>query len=310
VSARALGAAVAAVAVAAVVAVVLVSTRGGADEQEPLLPSGQALDVTGTIGPGVTLFGDTLTARVDAIVDRRRIDPDALELKASFAPYEQVSDLKVERRDFGHESRVTFSTSLRCDEFACLVAAPTAPTGGEVPTRRPFRLEPARLSVRGTQIATAVPWRPIEVTSRVNESEPGGIRYRANVSPLPEPTYRISPHVLAGIAFALAAALALLGAALVARAVRTLSTPRRPELDLPPVERALWLLDWTRDRGDGESRRRALERLADALERERHVELAGAIRAVAWSHESPTPEDAETLSDRVTTERRSNGHSR
>jgi hypothetical protein len=306
---RALAAGSAAVVLALAVALALVLTRGGGEEQKPLLPPGQALDVEGFIGPGVTLFGDTLNVRVEVLVDRRRIDPDALELKTSFAPYERVGDVEVERRDFGHESRVTFSTSLRCDEFPCLVVAPQAP-GVEAPTRRAFRLEPARLSVRGTQIATNVDWRPIEVTSRVNESERGGISYRANVSPLPGPTYRISPRALAGIALTVAVALALLAAVLIVRAVRALSTPRRPELDLPPVEQALWLLEWTRDRGDGEYRRRALERLADALERERQVDLAGAIRAAAWSHESPSREDAETLADRVTSERRSNGRSK
>ena len=304
-----MGAVAAVVSAAALVAVLVAIGHRGGEAEKPLLPPGQALKVDGAISPSVSLFGDTLTARVEVVLNRARIDPDDVQLKTAFAPYERVGPVNREREDVAGETRLSYSIPLRCDEFACLPATPTGPGGGEVPTRRAFSLQPARLSVRGTQIATQVRWKPIEVTSRVNETESGGIRYRATLSPPPAVSYRVRPGVVAAIAFALAAALALLGAVLLARAIRTLTRRRAPALDLPPVERALWLLRRTGDR-DGERRRRALELLADALERERHDELAEAVRAVAWSHASPSPEDAESLADRVTTERRGNGRSR
>jgi hypothetical protein len=73
----------------------------------------------------------------------------------------------------------------------------------------------------------------------------------------------------------------------------------RPELDLPPLERALLLLEWARRRPDGEDRRRALELLAGALENEGRSALAGDARALAWSDDSPSPEQATALARRV-----------
>jgi hypothetical protein len=255
----------------------------GGDDGERLLPPARALDVRAEIAPRTLLFGDTITARVVAVVDGRRIDPDELELKTQFRPYERVGDVEIERVDIGHETELTYTVRLRCDEFACL------PRGG----RAVFRFQPARLG------SDVVRWPAIEVGTRINESELQAFRYRATVTPVPTADYRIPPAVVAAVS--LAGAVLLLGAAglLGGRVARRLLSRRPPELDLPPLERALWLLE----RADGEDRRRALERLAETLEDEDRRELARASRRLAWSTEAPSGSDAAALAQRVKEER-------
>lgn len=270
--------------VAAVALCVLVLSGCGGDEEEarPLLPPGRTIEASGEIVPRTSLFGDTVTAQAVVAVDRTRIDPDSLELRANFAPYERVGDVEVSRREVGGETQLVYTTRLRCDEYACL------PREG----RTTFRFRPARLG------SALVRWPPIEVASRVNQSELQAFRYRATVAPVPEATSPVPSGVLAATAFSAAALLALLGVFLLARAGLR-AWRRQPELDLPPLERALLLLEWTKKRPDGEDRRRALELLAGALEGEGRSELAGDARALAWADDSPSPEEATALAGRV-----------
>jgi hypothetical protein len=59
---------------------------------------------------------------------------------------------------------------------------------------------------------------------------------------------------------------------------------------LPPLERALLLLELS-ERVDGAGdQRRALERVADELTRRGETELAKAARALAWSERPPRTE--------------------
>jgi hypothetical protein len=255
---------------------------GGDEETKQMLPPGRTIVATGELLPRTSLFGDPVTARVVAAVDRRRIDPDGLALNARFTPYERVGDVQVRRRDVGHETQLVYTVPLRCDEVSCL------PRDGRVM----FRFRPARLG------AALVRWPPLEVGSRINLSEQQALRFRANLAPLPEASSRVSPTFVGVAAFSLAGLLVLLAAFLVAR-VALRAWRRKPALDLPPVERALRLLEWTRNRVDGMDRRRALELLAGALEGEGRRELAGEARALAWSDDSPSPEQATRLARRV-----------
>jgi hypothetical protein len=256
---------------------------GGDDEEtKQMLPPGRTIVATGELLPRTSLFGDPVTARVVVAVDRRRIDPDELALNGRFTPYERVGDVEVQRRDVGHETQLVYTVPLRCDEFACL------PREG----RATFRFKPARLG------AALVRWPALEVGSRINLSEQQALRFRANLAPLPESTSRVSPTLVAIVAFSLAGVLTLLAGFLVARVARR-AWRRKPALDLPPVERALLLLEWTRNRVNGMDRRRALELLAGALEGEDRRELAGEARALAWSDDSPSPEQATRLARRV-----------
>lgn len=268
---------------AAIAAVVLaLAGCGASDDAEQLLPPGRTLAATAEITPRTSLFGDTLTARVVAAVDRRRVDPDELDLRARFAPYETVGPVEIERRDVGRQTQLVYTVRIRCNEFACLPR--------EARTR--FAFPPARLG------SLLVRWPPLEVATRVNQSELQAFRYRATLTPLPKPSSRVSPRTLAVASLSAAVLLAALAFVLVGRAALR-AWRRHPELDLPPVERALLLLRWTRNREDGEDRRRALELLAEALEGEGRRDLARAARKLAWSGASPSAQEAEALAEEV-----------
>jgi hypothetical protein len=255
------------------------------DEGETLLRPGRALHATADVFPRTLLFGDTVTARLVVAIDRRRIAVDRLDVRTRFRPFETIGDVVRTRRDIGHETQLTYTFTLRCDEFRCL------PRGGRIP----FRFPPARVG------AIRVPWPVTEVGTRINESELTAFRYRAILTPLPTTTYRIAPRTLAAVTLGVAAILLVVAGLVGLRLARRLQARRTPELDLPPVERALLILRWTRD---GEDRRRALELLAEALDEEDRRELARAARKLAWSDAAPTREEADELAQRVEEARR------
>jgi hypothetical protein len=256
-----------------------------AGDDETLLPTGRAITATAELMPRTALFGDTVTARLVVAVDRRQIAVDRLDVRTAFRPFETIGDVERERRDIGGETQLTYTYTLRCDDFLCL------PRGG----RLPFRFAPARVG------PLRVRWPSLEVGTRVNESELNAFRYRAVLTPLPQPTYRIAPAALAAITFGAAAILLAVASFIGLRAARRLWARRPPELDLPPVERALAILRWTQD---GEDRRRALELVAEALDDERRRELARAARKLAWSDDAPTREDAAELTRNIEEARR------
>jgi hypothetical protein len=270
---------------AALSALVLVGCSAAGDEGKPLLRAGRSINATTELTPRSLLFGDTLKARLAVAVDRRRIDPETVDVRTSFKPFEVIGDVDKRRRDVGNHTELTYTYTLRCDEFLCL------PRGGRIP----FRFAPARVG------PLRVNWPSIEVATRINESELNAFRYRALLTPLQEPTYRIAPTALATTAFLGAGLLLLVGAFFGLRIGRGAWARRSPELNLPPVERALVLLRWTRD---GEDRRRALELLAEALDEEQSPELARAARKLAWSDEPPSAELAEELARRIEEARR------
>jgi hypothetical protein len=255
------------------------------DDGQQLLPPGRAIAATAELKPRSLLFGDTVEARLAVAVDRRRLDPDTLDVRTSFKPFEVIGDVDRGRRDVGNQTELTYTYTLRCHEFLCL------PRGGRIP----FRFAPARVG------PLRVTWPSIEVATRINESELNAFRYRAILTPLAEPTYRISPPALAVSTFLGAAVLLLVAGAFGLRIGRRLWARRSPELSLQPVERALLMLRWTRD---GEDRRRALELLAEALDDEQVPDLARAARKLAWSDEQPSADQAEELARRIEDARR------
>lgn len=255
------------------------------DGEQTLLRPGRAIDASTHVVPRTSLFGDTVTARLVVAVDRRRIDPRRVDVRTSFKPFETIGDVARTRRDIGNETQLTYTFILRCDEFLCL------PRGGRLPVRfAPARVGPLR-----------VPWPRMEVGTRINESELNAFRYRAILTPLPQPTYRVAPTTLAALTFGVAALLLAAAGAVGVRMARRVWTKRAPELDLPPVERALAILRWTRD---GEDRRRALELVAEALDDENRGDLARSARKLAWSDAAPTRDEAEDLARSVEEARR------
>jgi hypothetical protein len=151
-----------------------------------------------------------------------------------------------------------------------------------------------------------VQWPALESVSRINEAEFGTGRFpfRSGYRPLPAITWIVPAPLLAALLALAALALFVPGAILARRrwqARHPVVVEEEPEL--PPLERALLLVEWARDRPDGEDRRRALEVLAEALDGEAPVELADDARTLAWSPAPPSPQSAAALVERVREER-------
>src|SRR5205823_6487070 len=73
----------------------------------------------GTLSPRVLLFGDPLTARIDVLVDRHRIDPDLIRLQAPFPPFVPLSQTSS-RRDRGDVTELRYTVTLQCLTIDCL----------------------------------------------------------------------------------------------------------------------------------------------------------------------------------------------
>ena len=297
---RAAVAAVLAGAAAAAAALAVLLPGGGGGAAVPQL-DGRAVAASATIEPRAHLFGDRVTARVDAVVDRAAADPAELRLRADFSPYEPVGPVVVRRSDVGALTRLRFAVPLRCLGGECVPPA----------ARRLFTFRQGAL-VAGEREVARVSWPEVEVTSRVTQSalvEREAIiqvHWRANMTELPPVTWRVEPWIavagiggLAGLLAAAAAVLAVLG----------LRPPRRAPPPLPPLERALVLLRSARS-GEEEERRRALDLVAAELLRTGERELAATASTLAWSRRLPEERETDELAERVADLVRSgrNGH--
>ena len=130
---------------ALLVALPLAAGCGGGGDEIPALPAGSFVSASGSLGPPIHLFGDTIAADVSVVVDRTKLDPARLSLKTSFAPYEPIEEMEVSRREAGDLAEVRYRLRLRCLERACIT--PTLGTitnpGGSAP--RTFRFQPAQV---------------------------------------------------------------------------------------------------------------------------------------------------------------------
>ena len=313
--------------VAAIVAVVLVVTLSGHEQPSAAgsLPRGQAFSATWSLSPSSHLFGDTVHMRVEATVDRRRLDPRLLRLEAPLKPYEQIGPRRRTQRDLGHYTQVVYRIDLRCVSSDCVAS---------IGAIRRLHLEPARLVYRGQPPPGGV--KPIKYTWPVilafSRLDPADLAARARgVTPFGQNPNRISKqplppwHVdvsLAPVSYsvrpdnafwvAIAGALLLVGAAgLLLRPYLPAATfLRRHRREPGPLERALAAVESARASGPQERERKALELLGTELVRSGDVQLAEHARALAWSRPAP-PEPALTtalaLDVRKLIEQRSNG---
>lgn len=295
-------------AAAATLAVLAAGCGGGGDATAP--PPGRYVATSRSLTPNVHLFAEPAVARLDVVVDRRHLDPDRVRVRAEFLPYELVASVVRGREDFARFTRLTYEYTLRCLEYDCIPTQHATDLGAQEsgrPERKAFRFTPARVlydDPAGVRQLRRVWWPPLESTSRINESDlfrpvfvvQSQSQWRTSFAPLPEPSYRIAPPLLAAALLAGALALLALPAALVARAVRSRRPPPpEPEPELSPLERAVLLVEWARGREDGEDRRKALELLAFELDADGRPALAEAARELAWSPASPSPESADEL---------------
>ncbi len=283
--------------VALVCAVALVLAPAGA-AQEPL-PGGRALVAEASLSPTTHLFGDRVVARVDLVVDPREFDPGRLRAGIRFGPYEAVGGIREARRRSGGLVHVRYEATLRCLHVGCLAPREQTALGAQEEgraERHTIALPPVEVLYReanGRETLLLVDHFPsLQVLSRINTAvaTSRGGAFAASLAP-PPPTYRARAELLAALALAAAALLALLPATLLGRALRERWAGRRRWRPLPPLERALTLVDWTARREDGaDDRRKALESLAVVLDERGERGLAAAARGAAWAAEPPARE--------------------
>lgn len=277
-------------------------------EDSPAVPQGRYVAVSRSLEPKAGFFGEPVVARVELIVDRRKLDPARIRVQPRTFPYRLATALDVERRDFARYTRLRYEVTLRCLYYACLpkrVDVPNIPYRDQRVTRfRAWHVYYDAPAKGKTRHLARVWWPTRETVSNLDLTDvrvaspqfPG----RLTLTPLPELTYRISPTLLAALLLLAAAVLLTYPSRL---ALRWLASrrppPPEPEPPLPPLERALLLVEWTRDRVDAEDRRQALEALAFELDAGGRDELARSARRLAWSSGTPSPEAADGLVEAV-----------
>ena len=258
-------------------------------------------DVKTSLTPQILLFGDTLTARVDALVNKSRIDPDSVRVVMDFSPWEVVGPVERVEKDGGSTALVRTTFVLRCLTSPCVPPRDTAPLdfdpvivrygeNGRLDVPWPRLVVHSRIADRGAPVTTA------------GGGQRGGPQFpwTADLLTLPSVSYRISPGILFPLLLALAVLLAVAGGVLVYRA-----WPERkeapepvvelpPEPALPPLVQALALLEEPPAENGTADRRRALELVADALEGQ-DAKLARAARRLAWSEDTPPVETTSGL---------------
>jgi hypothetical protein len=290
---------------------------GGDDGDTPAVPQGRYVAAARTLTPSAHLFGDTVKARVDIVVDRDHLDPGRVRLKAEFPPYELVGKVEVDRRDYDRYTRLRYDMALRCLARACLAGAVSpgiTSAGGSPEPRRAekvYRFRPAHVYYDAPgqgkpRHLKRVWWPRLESLTRISPSEPGltfALRtpFRTTISSMPDLTYRVSPALL-GTVLLLAAALVLVlpgrFAWSWARARRT-TAPVEEAPELTPLDRALALVEEARESVDGEDRRKALEVLAVELDASARDAQAEQARQLAWSLSEPSPDAAGALVESV-----------
>jgi hypothetical protein len=288
-----------------VLIIALTAGCGGGGDDIAALPQGQFVSASGELGPPIHLFGDTLAADVNVVVDKTKLDPERVSLKADFSPYEPVEEMDVSRREAGKLAEIRYRLRLRCLERACITSTlgTIQNPGGAAP--RTFRFQPALVQytdpdAEQPRLLRSVRFAPIESVTRINAQDVTqvyGFPFRGRFTPLPALTERVSPTTLGVLLLLLAAALLVLPATLALRwwRKRRQPPPPEPEPEPTPLERAIALVEWSLTRENGAERRAALDALATELDVVDSDGLAGETRVAAWSPPSPSTGEAERI---------------
>jgi len=295
------------VSAALVVMTAWISSRGS-DSQRAAEPPPE-VQAEADLGPKVALFGDTVQAHVDVVVDRTRVDPDSVRIAADFAPFEIVEKPDRRQTSAGDLAYVRTAYTLRCLSPACV------PSGRSTT----YQFDPGRVSFARVTRAAAnessvrVPWPSFRVFSRVAATDlQNNLRssapWQADVITLPAASFRLAPGFLVALLLMAALALAAGGIALAAVAwPRREAAPPPPPPVLPaepalsPLEQALVLLEQSVRQDGAEEQRRALELVAEELETAGWGDrtLANAARRLAWSEAAPPIDATSDLAARV-----------
>jgi hypothetical protein len=255
------------------------------------------------LDPRVVLFGDTVAARIEVVLDRARIDPASLRVAADFEPWTPVGRPTRVVRDDGETHYAATQYVLRC------LTAPCAP-GRQFAPREYGPAQVTYTTRAGVTETDEVRWPVLLVNSRIvsddfTRGDELSRPWRADLLSLPEPSYRLSPSLVLGVLLAGAglfalAGLALLYAALPRRRVADPEPLRALEPDLTPLERALALLENGLPSDRADERRQALERLAKELAAH-DAGLADQASTLAWAPTPPPVDEARMVAARVRT---------
>jgi len=304
------------------------------NESRPAVLEQPGIVATATLSPRVLLFGDPLTARFDVVVDRRRVDPDFVQLRAFFDPFRQSAET-VARRDQGDLTKFEYTLTLQCLTISCLPSMTRKREFSLAVPRVVFRV-PAKGGSYQATIGVDLP--PVAITSRLDAEEVKAARelsplrvlegptsglvpedaavlVRDSSGHLPAASYRISPSLLVAILLALAALLTIAAGALVVRQLRRTGVVPPPAPPPPPpasaLDHALGQLDLALANGKVGQQRKALELLAAELGHSGEAGLAQEARQLAWSDDSVARDEARSLVQtvRATVDGRDDGRS-
>jgi hypothetical protein len=282
---------------------------GGSDVPEPTVASPSGIQAYADLDTYSVHFGDTVTAKVEVTLDRARVDPDSLRVRADFTPWKPIGPPQVVRRDGRSTTYVETRYTLRCLESFCTTpedqslqsfpaarVAYTALGAGDAPD------PPKTVRAAWPQLLVTARYAPPSASQSASQPP---TRWQADLLTLPAATYRIGPWGLTLILFGLAALLAAAAVAIVLRArprpspAVAVAVPGSPGMGLTPLEYALELLeDPARVNGSGDQRR-ALELVADGLVHRGDGVLGRAARALAWSRSVPKIEETRGVARRA-----------
>ena len=277
----------------------------------PGLASGEpppAIEADVVVAPREVLFGDTVRARFEIVVDKERVDAESVRISADFAPWEVVGKAATGRQDDGDTAYLRTTYVLRCVSGTCVPSGQSA--------RHGFR--PARIAFgaprdqQTEESSIELPLPAIRVYSRFaaasRDADPFESPWRADVLSLPAVSFGLAPGrllavLLGGAALAAVAGLALAYAAWPRRlpAPPPEPAPPPPEPVLSPLEQALVLLERSIRTNGAADQRRALEQVAEQLELSDWGDprLAREAKVLAWSEEAPPVEETTSLAARV-----------
>ena len=280
--------------VAAALAVLVAAGCAGGSDTRLSLPPGDTFAITATMTPKTGAFGDSLTAGIRILMDRKRVDPESVKVSYGFRPYRDRTT--IERVDSGNLTALLYRIELECLTLFCVPPEGGFNSTGQWGARITSGVGPVQdLVFPGVLIVSRMsPVTGFE-PENTGEAEEWPPKWRADVT-LPAPSFAASPTALAWTLGGLGAL--LLGGA----AFAGWSLLRRGHLfrapAVVPLERALALL---RNARTAEQRRAALEALALVLDAEIDPDTANAAglaqpaRALAWSPAAPSEAEAAEL---------------
>ena len=195
------------------------------------------------------------------------------------------------------------------DVDARCLTVPCVPQTKPTDNARSFRIHPAKIDYLTTTGARAygitASFPTLTTLSQLNVGiqqylvHHNALEWRFRLTPVAAPRYRLSPSLLFWLALGLGSALAAAAAVLGGRWALSF-LPARAGAAPPgtPLERALALVLWARERGDERLQRKALERVADELGAD-VGDLSETARALAWSKDLPADEDVARISEQA-----------